>query len=979
MVRECSLKYLFFIFIFLLAGQAFALENINFDIKEPYPVCIQEAKKLEPNLPESFFDLKKENPKSQDLSTPCNDFLCNEAKRNGFNGLTNFFQKDFPKVEQELFAQELIKSGNYAERLKTLNDTLINCQERTENLHKLAAEAAGDIYDFTSSDPTKFVPAGYKVVDPKTDFFEFPDSDIKGYLLMPSKDDIASPASDGVVRPPIIAFAGTRSIKSAVADLNYGAVQVNNVKVKFQQWLNQLKLQNQKELVITGHSLGGGLAQTLSAMMPEPSEIQTHVVTFNGFGGKDAIKAYNTLYGGIDKNKNYDKFQPTRDAVGYRMEGDIVSLLGERFGETRTIPTVISLANPIANHKMPNLQLRIDSSPHALSDAKREDVSTFVRPISFIVQAATYVKAGWDKLTNSMSEVFEKECTGIYYPNGKQSNICESSNGDADLCLKEGLELKQDDSKLIAAMEKFKIGCELCESHSCKEYAVLNKIVGYESKTLKIAKRACDLADAESCIEAGTIIAKDLAASEKSDDKFIRKGCESGSAELCKHVPNQEFAIFMGHASMNICSDSKNINSCELMYLSSDQCTLPYDARKKRIYELLNKQTTEINPKGSTPLHIALESGHSDVAKILMTNGAILSNKERDESFLKATKAGHLEVVKLLIERGAKPQGVNEQVGDPLRWAIMKGHVDVAQFLIQKGAKLDSKELNDQLLNAVDQNYLEMAKFLLENKADVNFKGTDGATAVHKAFQAGDFEMVKFLMANGATLDQNTKDNQLQLASGNSNLKIVNLLLENGANLESKTDEGDTPLIKAVSNNDKAMVELLLAKGASLETKNAKGNKPLDLAINAGFAEIAPILAGSNGKKSKGNAADLALIVQAIGQFNNKPKMPNFDEVKWAGIKHNFDYVFKGDIYAIKNFISKDELEEKNEFGNTLLVLAITTKKLEVVKALVEKGAVVPNLERYTMTPEIKTYLRSQQISSFDVTNINQLKQNKKP
>jgi ankyrin repeat protein len=272
-----------------------------------------------------------------------------------------------------------------------------------------------------------------------------------------------------------------------------------------------------------------------------------------------------------------------------------------------------------------------------------------------------------------------------------------------------------------------------------------------------------------------------------------------------------------------------------------------------------------------------------------------------------------------------------------------------------------------------------MAKFLLENKADVNFKGTDGATAVHKAFQAGDFEMVKFLMANGATLDQNTKDNQLQLASGNSNLKIVNLLLENGANLESKTDEGDTPLIKAVSNNDKAMVELLLAKGASLETKNAKGNKPLDLAINAGFAEIAPILAGSNGKKSKGNAADLALIVQAIGQFNNKPKMPNFDEVKWAGIKHNFDYVFKGDIYAIKNFISKDELEEKNEFGNTLLVLAITTKKLEVVKALVEKGAVVPNLERYTMTPEIKTYLRSQQISSFDVTNINQLKQNKKP
>jgi ankyrin repeat protein len=56
----------------------------------------------------------------------------------------------------------------------------------------------------------------------------------------------------------------------------------------------------------------------------------------------------------------------------------------------------------------------------------------------------------------------------------------------------------------------------------------------------------------------------------------------------------------------------------------------------------------------------------------------------------------------------------------------------------------------------------------------------------------------------------------------------VRLLLENGAELESKDDNfGRTPLSWAAGNRHEAVIKLLVEKGAELESKDKDGTTPL--------------------------------------------------------------------------------------------------------------------------------------------------------
>ena len=55
----------------------------------------------------------------------------------------------------------------------------------------------------------------------------------------------------------------------------------------------------------------------------------------------------------------------------------------------------------------------------------------------------------------------------------------------------------------------------------------------------------------------------------------------------------------------------------------------------------------------------------------------------------------------------------------------------------------------------------------------------------------------------------------------------MELLLEKGADLECKSDNGRTPLCWAAWDGHEAVVKLLLEKGADLERKSDNGRTPL--------------------------------------------------------------------------------------------------------------------------------------------------------
>jgi ankyrin repeat protein len=64
----------------------------------------------------------------------------------------------------------------------------------------------------------------------------------------------------------------------------------------------------------------------------------------------------------------------------------------------------------------------------------------------------------------------------------------------------------------------------------------------------------------------------------------------------------------------------------------------------------------------------------------------------------------------------------------------------------------------------------------------------------------------------------------------------VQLLLEQGAELEVKDKGGQMPLSWAAANGHEAVVKLLLEEGAELQSKSSSGRTPLSWA--AGFNEF---------------------------------------------------------------------------------------------------------------------------------------------
>jgi uncharacterized protein len=79
-------------------------------------------------------------------------------------------------------------------------------------------------------------------------------------------------------------------------------------------------------------------------------------------------------------------------------------------------------------------------------------------------------------------------------------------------------------------------------------------------------------------------------------------------------------------------------------------------------------------------------------------------------------------------------------------------------------------------------------------------------------------------------------------AAGKGDLATVETLLAEGAKLDERGTNGETPLILAVLAGNDAVAELLIEKGAAIGGRNAGGFTPLHAAAYAGDHGIAELL-----------------------------------------------------------------------------------------------------------------------------------------
>lgn len=230
-----------------------------------------------------------------------------------------------------------------------------------------------------------------------------------------------------------------------------------------------------------------------------------------------------------------------------------------------------------------------------------------------------------------------------------------------------------------------------------------------------------------------------------------------------------------------------------------------------------------------TPLHIAIKMGNIYFVKELIKQYANINKVGEDEkSPLRiAIQNKQSEIAKLLIEEGARTH-VNGYYPILLE-AIMYGEKEVADVLLEKNSTLEDKRYVIRL--AIDKNIKNVFDFIPYEKDTYQDKCTS-ESLLEYAIKNGRSFYVKELIALGEDVNPTPYSfSPLELAIAFKNFEAGKILIENGADINRSDNRmGRTALMTACQNNRLKFVQLLLDNGALVNIKDNEGKTALDYA-----------------------------------------------------------------------------------------------------------------------------------------------------
>ena len=159
--------------------------------------------------------------------------------------------------------------------------------------------------------------------------------------------------------------------------------------------------------------------------------------------------------------------------------------------------------------------------------------------------------------------------------------------------------------------------------------------------------------------------------------------------------------------------------------------------------------------------------------------------------------------------------------------------------------------LNSQLLEAVSSRNIDEINYIIDRGADIDTRDKYGGTPIHNALESSVTRQLR-------NIDEWSEDG----ISETSNVDIVKILLDRGADIEAKNNVGNTPLIEAASIGDIDSLKALLNRGADIEAKNNDGNTSL---IEAKTVDILKVLIDRGADiEAKNNDGNTPLVEAAM-------------------------------------------------------------------------------------------------------------------
>ena len=375
------------------------------------------------------------------------------------------------------------------------------------------------------------------------------------------------------------------------------------------------------------------------------------------------------------------------------------------------------------------------------------------------------------------------------------------------------------------------------------------------------------------------------------------------------------------------------------------------------VQHLINRypeQVTHHNNTSVSPLVAALQfKKHIWLAELLVKHGArvhIRGDPPLRHAVRFSDDSSRVNAVQFLIQVGAQVNAGDGQLMTPLHWAAYMGYPEVARILLEHGADVSLRTESGYVPlhfvsnrgNKDEGERLVLARLLLAGSCmDVNAQGLDGQTPLHRASYNRRPKIVQLLLANGA--NARTEDAQgrnplhhlspfLNKVDPQDILRVTQLLLEYGVDVNALDERHETPLHIASSDGHLENVRFLLDHGAKVDAVNVDGQIPLHLVS----------------KHNDENADVTRLFLQRGMEVNTRDSKQQATPLHFASFRGHFEI-------ALALLDHGADVNARNADGQTPLhrVSLCPNKKTNslLVQLMLERGADVNARDKDQETP----------------------------